>query len=285
MLTASATTTKPTIPDCAPSLSDKLAYYLIPIRKTTVLRNMKLVFGTTHSPRQIKNLAQRFYGHLWKLLVENCTRAWMSEEQMMRSVRVEGYEHLAEASLKNKGTLLLTGHFGNWEFTPVAAMAHFKAFKGRLHILRRLLTNKTFEKILFRRFYKAGLNVIPKKNSLRQVLEALEKNDAVAFIMDQYANPKKDGVLVEFMGIKAGTFKSLALIARQTGAPVIPTVCYREKDGSHVMRFSAPVPWIEHSDTDREIEENTREYNRILENMLLEHPEQWLWAHRRWKVK
>ncbi len=53
----------------------------------------------------------------------------------------------------------------------------------------------------------------------------------------------------------------------------------------HVMRFSEPLAWVENPDTDLEIEENTREYNRILENMVLEHPEQWLWAHRRWKVK
>ncbi len=268
-----------------PDLSGKLVYYLLPVRKKTVMSNLSLIFGDTLPPAEIKKLAQCFYGHLWKLAMENLTRAWMSEEEMKRRVSVEGYGHLIKAAAKNKGILLLTGHFGNWEFTPVAAMAHFKEFRGRFHILRRLLSNKFFEKILFRRFYKAGLNVIPKKKSLEQVLDALGRNDVVAFIMDQYANPQKDGVLVDFLGKKAGTFKSLALIARETGAPVIPAVCFRTGDGRHVMRFSEPLEWIEHPDTDSEIAENTRQYNRVLEGMLLEHPDQWLWAHRRWKIK
>lgn len=268
-----------------PGVSGKIVYHLIPFRRKTVRANMRLVFGETLSPEEIRRLMECFYGHLWKLVCENLQRGFMSESQMLSRVRVEGYEHVMEASRQNRGVLLLTGHIGNWEFTPVAAMTHFKEFRGRFHILRRLLTNKFFERILFRRFYRAGLNVIPKKGSLNQVLEALRRNDVVAFIMDQYANPQKDGVLVDFLGHKAGTFKSLALIARETGAPVVPAVCFREADGRHVMRFSGPLRWIDDADPDREILENTREYNRALETMILEHPEQWLWAHRRWKTK
>ena len=274
-----------TIPSRKPTLAGKLFYHLVPVRKATVLGNMRLVFGETLSETEIRRLAQCFYGHLWKLVVENFTSAWISEDEMMRRVRVVGYEHLFNASKHGRGILVLTGHFGNWEFTPVAATGHFKIFRGRFHILRRLLTNKFFEKILFRRFYRAGLNVIPKKKSLDRVLEALAKNDVVAFILDQYANPQKDGVPADFLGHKAGTFKSLALIARQTGAPVIPAVCYREENGGHVMHFSAPLEWIEDADHDREILENTSLYNKVLGRMVLEHPDQWLWAHRRWKQK
>ncbi len=287
MLTASAAikSSAPAVSFPAPTLSGKIVYRLCPVRKKTVMDNLSLVFGDRLSAAEIKRLAQSFYSHLFKLVAENLSRAWMSEERMLSRVRVVGHEHLAKAFEKNRGILLLTGHFGNWEFTPVAAIAHFKEFRGRFHVLRKLLANKFFEKILFRRFYKAGLTVIPKKNSLDHVLSALERNDIVAFIMDQYANPSKDGILVDFFGRKAGTFKSLALIARETGAPVIPAICYREAGGTHVMRFSEPVPWMENDDADAEIAENTRGYNRILENMVLEHPDQWLWAHRRWKTK
>ncbi len=273
------------IPSLKPSFLDKAAYHLMPCRRKTVLSNMNLVFGRTNSTRQISDLAQCFYGHCLKLMLENFQRMWMTEEYMLTRVRVDGYEHVVNAAKAKKGVLLLTGHIGNWEFTPVAAMAHFKEFKGRFHILRRLLTNKFVERMLFRRFYKAGLNVIPKKGSLTQVLDALARNDVVAFIMDQYANPQKDGILVDFLGHQAGTFKSLALIARETSAPVVPAVCYRQKDGTHVMCFSEPLVWIENSDHDAEIAENTRGYNRVLESMILEHPDQWLWAHRRWKKK
>lgn len=209
---------------------------------------------------------------------------FMSPEAIRKKVTVVGEDHVRAAASKGKGVLLLTGHFGNWEFAPVGGMLNFKEFHGRFHILRRSLSNKTLERILFGRFYAAGLDVIPKNNSLPRVLECLANNDAVTFIMDQHAMLEKDGVAVDFFGKKAGTFKSLAVIARTTDAPVVPTRCFKRNDGMHVMKFYKPLEWIEHPDSDQEILVNTRNYNRVLESFVLEHPEQWCWFHKRWKL-
>jgi Kdo2-lipid IVA lauroyltransferase/acyltransferase len=37
-------------------------------------------------------------------------------------------------------------------------------------------------------------------------------------------------------------------------------------------------------DVDEALRRNTRAYNEALEGMLLRHPEQWIWMHRRWKI-
>jgi len=89
---------------------------------------------------------------------------------------------------------------------------------------------------------------------------------------------------VDFLGHPAGTFKSLAILALSTGAPVIPACSWREPDGTHVLRFEDPLPLIECDDTNEAIRKNTQAYNAALERMLLRHPEQWIWMHRRWKV-
>ncbi|MGH7197147.1 MAG: lysophospholipid acyltransferase family protein [Candidatus Omnitrophota bacterium] len=271
--------------NCRPTLAGKFIYHCVPVRRKVVLENLRLVFADHLSPEAITGLAQCFYGHLLKVVLENLTTGWMSTEAVRKRVRVIGAETVIKAAEANKGVLLLAGHFGNWELAAIGAIERFEVFKGRFHAVRKLLANKFVERFFFRRFYEAGLNVIPKKNSLSLVLNALAKNDAVVFIMDQYARPDRDGILVDFFGRPAGTFKSLALIAGQSGAPVIPMASHREPDGTHVMRFGAPIPWIENPDPDMEIFENTRAYNRALEKMVLEHPEQWFWVHRRWKVK
>jgi len=271
--------------NCKPTLVGKFVYHCIPVRRKVVLDNLRLVFGGRLSPEEITGLAQCFYGHLFKIILENLASSWVSTGALRRRVRVVGSETVIKAAEANKGVLLLAGHFGNWELAAIGAIEQFEVFKGRFHAVRKLLANKFVERFFFRRFYEAGLNVIPKKNSLSLVLDALSKNDAVVFIMDQYARPDRDGVLVDFFGRPAGTFKSLALIAGQSGAPVIPMASHREPDGTHVMRFGEPIPWIEHPDPDMEIYENTRAYNQALEKMVLAHPEQWFWVHRRWKVK
>ena len=104
----------------------------------------------------------------------------------------------------------------------------------------------------------------------------------VVFPFDQHARPP-DGIAVDFFGQPAGTFKSLAIIALATGAPVLPAASWREPDGWHVLRFEDPVPPVECDNVNEEIRRNTRAYNAVLERLILRHPEQWFWVHRRWK--
>jgi KDO2-lipid IV(A) lauroyltransferase len=135
---------------------------------------------------------------------------------------------------------------------------------------------------MIRRALRAGIRSLPKRGSLESILERLEAGDVVVFPFDQHAH-KKDGVRVEFFGHPAGTFRSLAILARATGAPVVPAAAWREAPGRHVLRFEEALAWIECEDYDEEIRRNTREYNAALERLILRHPEQWWWAHRRWR--
>ena len=268
-----------------PTFAGKVAYHLLPVRRKVVTDNIRLVFGDSLTEKERLGLAQNFYGHLWKLLVENLTTGFLSQDQIRQRVKVVDDYHIADGLKLKKGVLLMTGHFGNWELAPVGGMLHFPQWRGKFHVLRRAIVNKTIEKILFRRFYAAGLDIIPKKRSLDRVLDELDRNEIVTFIMDQHAKPGKDGVVVDFFGKKAGTFKSLAMVARSTGAPIVPSASYREEDGTHVMCFYPPLTWVEDDDFDKEILINTKIYNETMEKMVLEHPTQWWWVHKRWKIK
>ena len=73
-------------------------------------------------------------------------------------------------------------------------------------------------------------------------------------------------------------------MALATGAPVVPASGWREQDGSHVLRFEEALPLIECDKVSEEIRRNTRAYNATLEILVLRHPEQWFWVHRRWKL-
>ncbi len=73
-------------------------------------------------------------------------------------------------------------------------------------------------------------------------------------------------------------------MALATGAPVVPASSWREPDGSHVLRFEEALPLVECDNVNEEIRRNTRAYNAMLEILVLRHPEQWFWVHRRWKL-
>ena len=72
--------------------------------------------------------------------------------------------------------------------------------------------------------------------------------------------------------------------AGAVGAPVVPATSWREPDGSHVLRFEQPIPVVQTDHPGEDIKTNTRAFNAALEKLLLRHPEQWIWMHKRWKV-
>ena len=192
-------------------------------------------------------------------------------------------EAAVRAYMQGKGILLLTGHFGNWEVATVVGVGQFPQFRGLFHFVRRQLHPRWLNDFVTRRFQQAGFGTIAKRGSMDLILELLGKGAIVIYVFDQHAH-KKDGIDVDFMGHPAGTFKSVALLAMSTGAPVVPAYTWREPDGTHVIRFEDPVPMIDCEDINEGIRRNTRAYNAKLEEMLLRHPEQWIWMHARWRL-
>jgi KDO2-lipid IV(A) lauroyltransferase len=197
-------------------------------------------------------------------------------------VRVENLDAFVKAQAQGKGILVLTGHFGNWEVATIAGIGNYPEVQGRFHFVRRPVKPPWLERIVTRRFNQAGFGVFPKRGSLDAMLEKLEQGDAIVFPFDQHAQPP-DGIESEFFGHPAWTFKSLAIIALATGAPVLPATSWREPDGRHVLRFEDALSPIEHENTGEAIRINTRAYNAKLEELVLRRPEQWYWMHRRWK--
>ena len=266
----------------APSRAARWLYRLLPLRREVVLDNLRRVYGDAADDAEIERLAQAHYGHLGRLLWEFLWFPWLSQRRRLAMVRVENLDALLVAHAQAKGVLILTGHFGNFEVATAAGLAQFPQAHGRFHFVRRPIRPEWLDRLVTRRFRKAGFGVLPKRGGLEAILDRLGAGDLVVFPFDQHAS-RKDGVLVEFFGHPAGTFRSLAVIALSTGAPVVPASSWREADGQHVLRFEAPIAPIEHADANEAIRLNSRAYNRALERMIVRRPEQWWWVHRRWK--
>ncbi len=260
----------------------RFVYRWLPYRKKVILDNLNRVYGANVGQDQIARLAQAHYGHLLALFRELIVFRFLSEQRKMSMVRVEGVPELTEAFMAGKGILILTGHFGNFEVSTVAGIEHFPQVKGRIHFLRRPIKPKWLSDLLTRRFNRAGFGVVGRRGSLEEIVATIEKGDAIVFPFDQHAR-RPEGIPVEFFGHAAGTYKSMAVIALATGAPVMPAASWREPDGTHVLKFwPALVPVLD-DDVGVEIVRNTRAYNAALELAIVRHPEQWWWVHRRWK--
>ena len=260
----------------------RFLYRFLPFRRAVVLENLRRVYGDTCSDEEIVALAQAHYGHLLQLLGEFIHHRFMSAERKASLVRIENYEAFAAALQQGKGVLILTGHFGNWEVATIAGLAKYPSFRGRFHFVRRAFKPRWLDAFITRRFHQAGFGVIGKRGSLDRILDLLAAGDVIVFPFDQHAAPP-DGIEVEFFSHPVWTFRSLAIIALATGAPVVSAAGWREDGRHHVLRFGAPIAAVEAEDTNEAIRRTTRAYNAELERLVLARPEQWYWVHRRWK--
>ena len=265
-----------------PSWGGRFLFRWLPYRRAVILENLNRVFGANVEPSQVALLAQAHYGHLLSLLKELIQFRFLSAARKKSIVRVEGVDGMIEAFVAGKGILILTGHFGNFEVSTVAGIEHFPQVKGRIHFLRRPIKPKWLSDMLTRRFNQAGFGVVGRRGSLEEIISTIESGDAIVFPFDQYAR-RPEGIEVEFFGQAAGTYKSMAIIALATGAPVIPASSWREPDGTHVLKFFPALKPVLDNDVGQEIIKNTLAYNQALELSIVRHPEQWWWVHRRWK--
>ena len=266
----------------APAIG-RFLWNFLPFRREVIVENLRRVYAERVGGDEIVRLAQAHYAHLARHVGEFLRFRWMSAAKRTAMVRVENLDLLRAVHARGKGVLILTGHFGNWEVATIAGVQKFPEAHGRFHFVRRAIKPRWLESLVTRRFQRAGFGVLPKRGSLDALVERLEAGDLVVFPFDQHARGR-DGVVVEFFGYPAGTFRSLAIIAQATGAPVMPAASWRERDGSHVLRFEEPLEPVACEDANEELRRNTRSYNAALERLVVRHPEQWWWVHRRWKA-
>ncbi|HYF97545.1 MAG TPA: lysophospholipid acyltransferase family protein [Coxiellaceae bacterium] len=268
-----------------PTPMGRFFYRFIPFRRPIVMANIALILGETLNEAEQIKLAQCFYGHLAKFVKENLKLRFSSTKAVRDQVDIRGLEYLLTAMHKDKGVLILSGHFGNWEFTPVGAFLQLsEQFRSKkLYCIRKTFSHKTVDDLVFRPFRKAGIGVIPKEKGLRQTVKALRDSNAVIIVFDQHSSPGKEGIKAEFFNKPAGTYRSLAKLAKTTEAAVIPVSYYRLSSGRQVLEFHPEIPFMQHPDAEEEQRLNSQAYNNFIEQAIVAHPEQWIWMHRRWR--
>jgi KDO2-lipid IV(A) lauroyltransferase len=149
----------------------------------------------------------------------------------------------------------------------------------------REIDNLRVEKLIESYRGLSGNQPIEKRHASRDILKALRNNETVGILVDQNTT-RDEGVFADFFGIPAATTPAVATLALRTGAAVIPGfLIWDSKSRRHRLRFEAPVELTVTGDPARDIVENTRAFNHILENIVRQYPEQWLWIHRRWKTR
>jgi KDO2-lipid IV(A) lauroyltransferase len=232
---------------------------------------------------EIIALRRRIYRHFGLLAMEILRLPCWSNEKLKNHVCIcHDLENMRNATAKGKGVLVLAAHMGNWEVGLSGAAAN----GVDTHAVTKEIKGQLGQYVADRMRYSHGVRTIPRRDSIRDILRVLKKGGALGFVLDQNMT-SDEGIFVDFFGRPACTMPGLAVLAQRSGAPVIPVQFWRDNDGvHHHIRFLPEVEWEEASDNrDENVHHNTQRYTKILEDLIRQHPEQWLWMHRRWRTQ
>ncbi|QWV98791.1 lysophospholipid acyltransferase family protein [Geomonas nitrogeniifigens] len=256
---------------------------LLPRRRAIVMDNLKhaLPYLNEHPlwrppGSQATSIASENYANLGKSLIEICQLYHGRGDHLIAGIELRGLEHYETARAKGKGIICFSGHCGNWELMALA----FSRLFGDGVVVARRQNNPFFNQMVERMRMSYRSRVIYKKGAFRGILSALRSGELVGILADQAAGPE-DGVLVTMMGRKAWATKAPVLIARKSGAPLLPVFIHREGE-RHVITFY-PEHHFSGDMSDHGIQKETQALSRYVENFVAAHPTQWYWMHRRWK--
>jgi len=244
------------------------------------MRNLQLAFPslTDHERRRI---LRGEYISLGRQLAEFCLFPRDTKENVGRTVIYDGFENYERAFARGKGVLFLTGHLGAWELSAFAHSLHGHP----LSIVMRSLDNPRVDRLIDSYRTMHGNRTVDKDDFIRGLLAAMRAGETVGILMDTNMTPPQ-GVFVDFFGIPACTASGLARIALRTDAAVVPGfTVWDSKLRKYRLRFDPAVELVRTGDEQFDIVANTAKFTKIIEDIVRQYPDQWLWVHRRWKTR
>jgi len=262
-----------------------LMYYLLRARTRLTLRNIGIVFPEK-TAKERRQLARRAYRSLSESMAFNTlmTSGRFSNEELLDMVEVEGWENYEEAVRNtDMGLCVFSAHIGNWELLP-----QYAALKlgGKMNVITRETSNPLLEeKIVKPLRVRFGVSVFYKKKALMRIIKVVKKGEHAGLLIDQKLK-SSEGIRLNFFGRMAPTTPAPALLQVRFGVSVLPAFMIKAPNGKHRLIIRKAVSWTDNGQAmEDQIMELTRIHQKIVEEIILEYPDQWFWMHNRWNFK
>lgn len=258
----------------------KLAYSFSSKPRERTIYHLGLAYSGKKSTREILELSKQVFVMLGK-----------NAGDILRSLKVksladlekflvtEGLENYERAHAKGKGVMFLTSHLGAFDL-QVTNMA----LRGLSpNIIGTALKDERLNELLFEYRNAFGAIAIERGKESVRLFKVLKSGGSIAILIDQ--DTKVKSRFVDFFGMKAATPIGATVLALRTGCAVVPTYIYLGNDGKQHMHILPEIPLVITGDEETDLVVNTQNFTNVTEQIVREHPEQWVWMHERWKTK
>ncbi len=258
-----------------------LSFYVLGRERKRSYEGLRIAFGAEKSEQALGIIARRHFCNLGKGLIEILNLKNLKKDRLEKLISVEGEEYLKAAEASGKGTILITGHIGNWEL--MAAALSIRGY--HLHVIATPLYDPRIDEAVIK--IRAGFNIETisrgTPSSSRKILNVLRSKEILGLLIDQ--DTRVDGVFVNFFNKKAHTPAGAAQLALRSGAATMMCFVTRLPGDRHRITIEKPMRLFQSGHKEKDIEANTAMFTSRIEEHVKQYPDQWVWMHRRWKTK
>ena len=257
----------------------RLGYLIARKQRKIALESLTIAFGKEKSSSQIEQITKDCFTFLVKAGLE--LMFLMDRPSLLRKrVQIVGKENLDTALSRGKGAVLVSAHFGN--FPLLLARLSLEGYKTAGII--RYMRDERAEKFFVKKRNRLSIKTIysqPRKVCVENSIRSLRENELLFIPLDQ--NFGTGGVFVDFFGRKAATATGPVVLAKRTGATILPCFILRQKDDTHKIIFESPLNLEEARTFQETVIINIQRLTHIIEGYIRRYPAEWGWIHRRWK--
>ena len=252
----------------------KFLFLLPSKRKTIAFRNIELCFPEMTAVEH-RNLLKENFSNMGIALMEVGMAWWWPNRRLEKLIAYEGLEHLNDIPF-GQGTMLLGIHYTTLEIGGAAI-----AMETQMDGMYRAHGNLVYDYVqACGRVSKGGGDtVVYERRDVRGTMRALKEGRTLWYGPDQDYGLVQ-GLFAPFFGIQAATVYATARFAEKTGAAVVPFTHIR-LSGSQGYKVTIHKA-LESFPTGDDLADATR-INKIIESFIRLQPDQYLWAHRRFK--
>jgi len=189
-------------------------------------------------------------------------------------IKIEGQEILEQIKIQNIPTIFISGHFGNFELMAM----HIEKSGIKLSAIYRPLNNIFLNRIMenIRTKYICKNQIKKGIGGMKKLIKLQKNNCSTALMIDQRVS---EGIKSKFFNQEALTTTIPAQLVKKFNMPVVPIFIERINKTSFKISIKKPIKF----DKKTSAKDITDQLNKMLELMIINKPNHWIWSHNRWK--
>jgi KDO2-lipid IV(A) lauroyltransferase len=239
--------------------------------------NLDLVYEDSITEEEKQEIIKGSYKNLIYNLYEFIENPTLNLEELEKKITLENEEVLTNAIKNDRKIILVSAHYGNWEYITSYISLKFKPTT----MVGRLMNNKYFNEEMEENRNKHNSKMLSKEGSAKGLMKALKEGRIIGLATDQHIDPNK-GAKVKFLGEYAIQVDSTARLAVKFDAVIIPVFFIQNDFRDYTIKFYPAIEPKEYAG-ENQLKDITQKEADVMSEQIRKKPDNWFWHHRRFK--